>query len=90
MEVRLTPDQQAFVRHGIESGQFQSEADAVADALSLWEERERKRAEFLATLDDAKAGITRGEGRAITEASIVELSADVKRRGRTRLASTLR
>jgi len=37
----------------------------VDEALSLWEERERKRAEFLATLDDAKASLARGEGRII-------------------------
>jgi hypothetical protein len=36
MEVHLTPDQEAFVRQGIASGRFHSEADAVAEALSLW------------------------------------------------------
>ena len=44
MEVRLTPDQEAFVRHAIESGRFHRAEDAVEEALLLWEERERKRA----------------------------------------------
>ncbi len=50
-----TPDQEAFIRHGIETGGFERAEDAVAEALSLSEERERKRAEFLATLDESCA-----------------------------------
>jgi len=85
MEVRLTPDQEAFVREGIAAGRFQSEADAVAEALSLWEERERRRAEILAAVDEAEASLARGEGIVITEQSMREFAEDVKRRGRARL-----
>jgi len=85
--VRLTPDQEAFVRQGIEAGRFRQAEDAVQEALSLWEERERKRMEFLATLDDAKASLARGEGRVITQESMRELAEDVKRRGRERLVA---
>jgi putative addiction module CopG family antidote len=87
MEVRLTPDQEAFVRRAIEAGRFGRAEDAVEEALSLWEERERKRAEFLTTLDDAKASIARGEGQVITQQSMLDLATDVKRRGRSRLAA---
>jgi putative addiction module CopG family antidote len=87
MEVRLTPDQEAFVREAIESGRFHRAEDAVEEALSLWEERERKRAEFLATLHDAKASLARGEGRVITQESMRELAEEVKRRGQSRLAA---
>jgi putative addiction module CopG family antidote len=87
MEVRLTPDQEAFVRRAIEAGRFGRAEDAVEEALSLWEERERKRAEFLVTLDDAKASIARGEGRVITQQSMRDLATEVKRRGRARLAA---
>ena len=86
MEVRLTPDQEAFIRQAIESGRFHREEDAVREALSLWEERERKRAEFLATLDDAKASLARGEGRIITQQSMRELAEEVKQRGLARIA----
>jgi len=41
MEVQLTQDQKAFVRQAIESGRLRTEEDAVKEALSLWEERER-------------------------------------------------
>ena len=85
MEVRLTPDQAAFVRQAIADGRFRQEEDAVAEALLLWEERERKRAEFLATLDDAKAAVGRGEGRPVTRPAVRELAEQVKQRGRARL-----
>ena len=90
MEVHLTPDQQAFIRQGIAAGRFQSEVEAVAQAMALWEERERKRAEFLATLEEAKAAIARGEGRVITEKSMKQLAEEVKQRGLARLAAQQR
>jgi putative addiction module CopG family antidote len=85
MEVRLTPDQQAFAREGIATGRYQNEADAVAEALSMWEERERRRVEILAAVDEAEASLDRGEGIEITEQSTRELAEDVNRRGRARL-----
>jgi Arc/MetJ-type ribon-helix-helix transcriptional regulator len=86
MEVQLTPDQEAFVRQAIRTGRIQRAEDAVTDALPLWEEREFLRSEFLASLDDGKASITRGEGIPITQASMRSLADDVNRRGRERLA----
>ena len=85
MDVQLTPDQEAFVREGIVAGRFQSAADAVAEALLLWEERERKRAEILAAVDAAEAALARGEGRIMDEQSIRDLGKSVGQRGRTRL-----
>jgi putative addiction module CopG family antidote len=87
MEVNLTPDQIAFVRQAIESGRLQREEDAVKEALALWEERERKRAEILTAVDEAEASLARGEGRPITQESLQELADDVKRRGRARIAA---
>jgi putative addiction module CopG family antidote len=86
MEVHLTPDQQAFVRQAIKSGRLHREEEAVQEALSLWEARERARAEVLAAVDEAEASLARGEGRAITDSSMRELAEGVKRRGRARLA----
>ncbi|HEV2380884.1 MAG TPA: hypothetical protein VG206_13980 [Terriglobia bacterium] len=85
MDVQLTPDQQAFARRAIESGRLHSEQDAVREALTLWEERERQRAEFLLTLDEARASLARGEGRVITQESMRQLASEVKERGRARL-----
>jgi Arc/MetJ-type ribon-helix-helix transcriptional regulator len=89
MEVRLTSDQEAFARRAIESGRLEREEDAVQEALALWEQRERRRIEFLATLDDARASLARGEGREIADQSMHDLAADVKARGRTRLLAQL-
>lgn len=87
MDVHLTPDQEAFIRQGIEAGRFQNAADAVQEALSLWEERERTRGEILASVDKAEASLARGEGRAISPDSMRALAAEVKERGRTRLTA---
>jgi putative addiction module CopG family antidote len=87
MEVQLTQDQKAFIKQAIETGRFDREEDAVREALLLWEERERRRVEFLATLDDARSSLARGEGRSITQQSMRELAEEVKERGRARLVA---
>jgi putative addiction module CopG family antidote len=89
MDVQLSPDQKAFVRRAIESGRLHSEEDAIREALVLWEERERQRAEFLLTLEHARASLDRGEGRIITPESMKQLAAEVKERGRSRLLAEL-
>jgi Arc/MetJ-type ribon-helix-helix transcriptional regulator len=86
MEVNLTPDQKAFMRHAIESGRLRDEREAVQEALALWEERERTRLELIISVESAKAAHARGEGRPLTEDSMRELSSDVKARGRARLS----
>lgn len=86
MEVHFTDDQRAFVRRAIETGRYAREEDAVQDALSLWEERERRRAEILAAVDQAEASFAAGAGRTITRREeMAQLAEDVKRRGRARL-----
>ncbi len=87
MNVELTPEQRDFVRKAIESGRVSGEEEAVQQALALWEERERRRLEILALLDEADASLARGEGIPITEESMKALAEDVKREGRRRLAA---
>jgi Arc/MetJ-type ribon-helix-helix transcriptional regulator len=89
MDVRLSPDQEAFARRAVESGRLRSEQDAVEEALALWEERERQRVEFLLTLEDARAALRRGEGRPLTKESVEQLAREVKERGRARLLAEL-
>ncbi len=86
MEVHLTPDQKAFVRQAIDSGRLHREEEAVQEALSLWEERERARAEIFAAVDAAEGSLAHGEGRAITPESMRQLAEEVKQRGRVRVA----
>jgi putative addiction module CopG family antidote len=87
MNVRLTPDQRAFVRDAIASGRIEREEDAVREALALWEQRERARAQILAAVDAAEASLARGMGRPITQESARQLAGEVKSRGRARLAA---
>ncbi len=87
MEVQLTPDQKAFVRQAIATGRLQREEEAVNEALGLWEQRERTRAEMLAAVDEAEASFVRGDGRIITQQSMRDLAGKVKQRGRDRLAA---
>jgi putative addiction module CopG family antidote len=87
MNVELTPDQRAFVQKAIESGRINREEEAVREALALWEERERKRLEIVAMVEEAEASLARGEGRVITEESMKELAKEIKQRGRQRLAA---
>ena len=88
MEVQLTPDQKAFAQHAIESGRLQREEDAVKEALSLWEERERLRLEVLARVDQADASLARGKGRTVTTPEQAkQLIEDVQRRGSAALAA---
>jgi len=88
MEVHLTPDQEAFIRQAIETGRLHRKEDAVQEAMSLWEERERRRLEILLAADQAEASLARGEGRRITShEEVTQLAADIKRRGIARLAA---
>jgi hypothetical protein len=58
----------------------------VREALALWEQRERTRAELLAAVDEAEASIAVGLAFEFTAESVKELAEDVKRGGRARLA----
>lgn len=89
MEVELTSDQKAFARRAVEAGRLHSEEDAVQEALRLWEDRERRRIEFLSSLDRSRVSLARGEGRELTQESMRELAAEVKARGRARLIAQL-
>lgn len=92
MHVHLTPDQTAFARRAIETGRLHSEEDAVQEALALGGARaETRRISFDArlTLDDARAFLSCGEGRVITEKSMQVLAEEVKQRGRARLLAQL-
>lgn len=85
MEIQLTADQKAFVRQAIDSGRLRREEDAVQEALALWEERERRRAEILAAVDEGENSIANGQDRIITQESMRDLARKIKQRGRGRL-----
>ena len=87
MNVELTPDQRAFVQKAIESGRFSRVEEAIEEALALWEERERRRLEIIAMIDEADASLARGEGREFTKESTQALAEEIKQRLRRRIAA---
>jgi len=87
VNVELTPAQKVFVRQAIENGRFARAEDAIQEALALWEERERRRLEILAMVDEAETSLARGEGREITDDSIKALVEQTKERLRRRIAA---
>jgi Arc/MetJ-type ribon-helix-helix transcriptional regulator len=78
MQIDFTPDQREFVHRAIASGRFQREEDAVEEALSLWEERERARVEILTALDQAEADLESGRYDDYTQESSARLANDLK------------
>jgi len=87
MHVELTPEQSDFIRRAIDDGRLKCAEEAVQHALELWIERERRRDEILAAIDEAEASLANGKDIIITKESMRELAEDVKRRGRERLLS---
>jgi len=87
MDGEFTADQLALIRQAIATGRLHRADEAVKEALGVWEQRERGRAEFLASVDEARAEIAAGEGIPLTQDSIRDLAEGVKRRGRERLAA---
>jgi Arc/MetJ-type ribon-helix-helix transcriptional regulator len=84
VQIELTAEQQDFLRRVIETGRVQQAEDVLQEALALWGERERRRDEILAAIDEAEASLGGGEDVEITLESMREFAEDVKRRGRAR------
>jgi hypothetical protein len=88
MEVQFTPDQQALVSEAIASGRLHRPEEVMQEALTLWEERERRRLEILAAVELSHASLSRGEGRTVaTPEESARLVDDIVRRGMARLAA---
>jgi putative addiction module CopG family antidote len=87
MQVDLTPEQSSFVELGIQQGRFRDREEAVRQALSLWEKRERARVELLASLDLAEQSLDAGEGEEYTAQTLHSLVDSVKERGTSRIAA---
>jgi hypothetical protein len=88
MELHLSADQQALIREALESGRLQKPEEAVEQAMSLWEERERRRMEILLAVNASEASLSGGAGRTIaSREQTAQLAEDIKRRGSERLAA---
>ncbi len=91
MNIQLTDDQRAFIQRAIASGRFHTEEEAVQEAMALWEERERRRLEIVAMVEEAEASLARGEGREFkTKEDTQALAEEIKQRVRRRIAAERR
>src|SRR5260370_39315207 len=77
MQIDLTPEQQEFVRQAIESGRFERPEDVVQAAMTLWVDRERRRAEILTAVAIARASTRSGDSIEINQDSRRALDEDV-------------
>jgi putative addiction module CopG family antidote len=86
MEVRLNSEQEAFVRQAVESGRFRGAEDVVREALEMWHDRERKRADIMEVFDLAEASVSRVAKRNVTKEPATEYAGKGERRRRKRIA----
>jgi hypothetical protein len=66
-----------------ETGRLRREEDAVEEALSLWEERERRLLELNAAFDEAEADLEAGRYTDYTKESLPQMAAELKCEART-------
>jgi putative addiction module CopG family antidote len=85
MEVELSPEQQAFIKAGIEGGRYQSSEDAIQEALRQWEDRQRTLAQLQVLVDEGMEDLERGRYNDFTDETLPELFERIKREGRRRL-----
>jgi putative addiction module CopG family antidote len=80
MEVHFkpNPDQEAFIRQAIASGRYRSAEDAVSDAMTRWENRERGRVELLAALEEGEADLEAARYTDYTDATLGQLAGELK------------
>ena len=81
MQVQLTSAQSTFIDLGIQEGRFRDSEEAVNQALSQWEKRERVRVEVLASLDLAEQSLDAGDGETYSCETLHELVASIQQRG---------
>jgi putative addiction module CopG family antidote len=86
MEVRVSPEQEELVRQAVESGRYRGAEDVVREALEMWHDRERKRADIMAVFDFAEASVSRVAKRNVAKEPATKPARKGKRRGRKRVA----
>ena len=91
MNVSLTPMLEELVQQKVASGLYNSASEVIREALRLREERDEIRKMRLGTLrKEISVGrdqLERGELREFDDQSLNTLAADVKAKGRKRLAA---
>lgn len=87
MEIHLTPEQEAFIEQTVRSGRFASRHDAVREAVTLLEARERELAEMRAFVQEGLDDLDTDRYEEYNDETLHKLFDDIKRRGLKRLTS---
>jgi hypothetical protein len=87
VQINLTPEQETFVQQALRSGRIDRPEDAVTEASCSVRNARCCAPNGIASLNEARGSITRGEGRIITQASMQALADEAKQRLRSRLAT---
>ena len=90
MEVQLTPDQEEFIRKGMDEGRYKSADEAVQEAMAHWEEAQRARLEMIAALEASEADYEAGRYTEYNADSSPSLAEEIKREGRALLERATR
>lgn len=78
----IDSEMEALIRQAIASGRLHTPEEAAREAWELWAERERRRAEILAAVDEAEASLARGEGsRITTRKEMAQFADEIEQRG---------
>ncbi len=81
LSIALTPELAADIRKAIAAGEYASTSEVVRDALRAWKQTRRDRAVAVGELRRLwREGVDSGDNAPLN-------AADIKRRGRTRLAA---
>ncbi len=87
MEIDLTPEQDAFVQHLVETGRYQNPAAAIHNAMDLWVVRERARLELIAAIEEGEASAEREGWIGLdSEEAINALFEEIKDNGKAKFA----
>jgi Arc/MetJ-type ribon-helix-helix transcriptional regulator len=85
MQTTLPPRIEQLINERLQRGSYKDAIDVIEDAFNALAERENFHA-ILAGLDEADEQLSRGEFTEYDENTIQDLTAEVKSRGRARLA----
>jgi hypothetical protein len=80
VQINLTPEQETFVQQALRSGRIDRPEDAVTEASCSVRNARCCAPNGIASLNEARGSITRGEGRIITQASMQALADEAKQR----------
>ncbi len=88
MNVSLTPELERLVQEKVTSGLYQTASEVIREALRLLKERDADRAAAQReAIAEGMAQLAQGKYRDYADATLPEVAAGVKARGRARLAA---